>query len=237
MIRGYGSRSSSESGIVSWRAEQRKLPDFVALRRESIPRGARNPAAYGARLAKHEVVSSRLPLHACPCRSGAHVGIVAQVIRHEERALHRLRLRLIVFVSLASYLFANTNLSVVAADGIRLLGSQLSGSDAATPSQSKSTGRKNHRCKHCRSCEQVPASTTPKTPNERTPRGCPCCPTGSDGCPIPGGCATCNVAKAPCLTVGMSCEPHVECVCELVIDLHFSYDSPPREESPRPPRA
>jgi hypothetical protein len=151
--------------------------------------------------------------------------------------LRRFSLRLIVFVSLASYLLANTNLNVVAAAGIRLLGSQFLASDEATPIRSKGTGRKNHRCKHCRGCEQVPASTTSKTPDERTPRGCPCCPTGSDGCPIPGGCAMCNVAKAPCLTMHPSCDPRSEILCELVPDLHLVYDSPPRDESPRPPRA
>ncbi len=92
--------------------------------------------------------------------------------------MRRLRLKLVALTSLVAYLLANTSAGVAMESWMRTL--------ATKPAQTT--------CEHCQQChdeeEPQPAGDAP----------CPCCPEQKPGCPCPGGCVLCSVAKAPCFT-------------------------------------
>jgi hypothetical protein len=77
----------------------------------------------------------------------------------------------------------------------------------------------------------------PAAPDSPAGPSCPCCPKDPQGCPIPGGCAMCSIAKAPCVAPVPSTESTLSPTLEMVCEFSFSYLSPLSDGLQRPPRA
>ena len=98
--------------------------------------------------------------------------------------MSRARLRLIGWLGLVAFLVANPHTSTAIAACF------------APPRQSPAVQLEPagaRRC--CKHCANKARSRTPAPAKDRP--SCPCCPKGP-ACPLPGGCAQCNVAKVPC---------------------------------------
>lgn len=69
--------------------------------------------------------------------------------------------------------------------------------------------------------------------------GCPCCPKEPCGpkCPIPGGCATCNIAKIPCHVPARRITCTVACLDAGVPEPTSLYTPPSAGCLIRPPRS
>lgn len=150
-------------------------------------------------------------------------------------------LRLVSCMSLVAYLLSNTHLHLAFAGCTH---SSCAAKTAEKPTEkSKPVTTK---CKHCAK-QQQPTSEKGQTkdhdPNcpgcPDCPFGpsCPCCPNGNHPCPVPGGCAMCSVAKAPCLTVALSCDPFLGATFDTVPEVSISYVPPSSDGMIRPPKA
>jgi hypothetical protein len=120
-------------------------------------------------------------------------------------ALPRRVQRLLAWVCLGAFLAANTPTASVAAHLLATLlaGAEISGTASHgrfLPAETTAPGSIEGRMKEqCRACLE-PAEDAEDY--DFCGPCCPNCPKGPCGskCPIPGGCATCNVAKVPCAT-------------------------------------
>ena len=137
-------------------------------------------------------------------------------------------LRLVSLLSLVAYLLVNTHLNLA-------LGSFALGSPAESHGPAEANESKPAQCKHC---AQKAKSENPPPTEDRVPSdGCPCCPTDQGSCPIPGGCAMCSIAKAPCLNAILWIEVLATMSVELVPEYSYSYVTPFSDGLARPPRA
>lgn len=156
-------------------------------------------------------------------------------------------LRLVACTSLVAYLVANTHLNLALAAYVaappRLPATETTDSASEAPVTAS-------RCKHCaqrvaatkseqptKSCQQQHDQSCPGCPDCPFGPGCPCCPKGPQGCPTPGGCAMCSVAKAPCLEQIPSVEGTASPTFELVCEFSHFYLQPLCDGLQRPPRA
>jgi hypothetical protein len=156
----------------------------------------------------------------------------------------QLRLRLVSSVCLAAYLFANTHVNLA-------LGAfSTCHPEDACAAPAEANGTTFLKCHHCALKEQIaPDQNAQKHPKKGTP--CPCCPDGpldplcpccpdgpgQDSCPCPGGCAMCNVAKAPCLDLLAIFAPSGVCVGASLVEEPFLHVPPFCDGLMRPPRA
>lgn len=139
--------------------------------------------------------------------------------------MSRSLLRLVTWVSLAGYLLANTHISLAVAM-IRF--------DSCPDRERPAKPKKQRGCCHC-----AQKSVSPEKKQQTSRSDVPCCPDcPRDGrqCPIPGGCALCNVAKTSCLDPLPT--PHLgpSPIIERVPESTYSYLQPCAEGVIRPPR-
>lgn len=141
-------------------------------------------------------------------------------------------LRLVGFLAVGAYLLANSHANVVFAFFGQQNKCDFTHQHETTPG-----------CQHCAAPASEDTDADNCQPEQTCAEGCPgCLPPGhgcpQDGqkCPVPGGCALCNMAKAPCLTLlpiaDMTLFPLVGFVCEDP----FVYASPCSDGLIRPPR-
>lgn len=125
----------------------------------------------------------------------------------------RNRWRLVAFVNLVVYLFANTHIAMVAdaALSTRNTSSETAithaGTRKPTVTPDHSPKSKPSCCQKCLSKHYAEETTSHCCPHQisqeqHNDTPCPCCPEGPNQpwCPFPGGCAFCNVAKIPFTT-------------------------------------
>ena len=157
--------------------------------------------------------------------------------------MSRFCLRLVSVICLAAYLLANTHASMAMESWLRSQAKQRA-AVATVEGEAQSEPKK---CKHCsQKPEQDGNKNQQSSPDSQDcPNGpcddsdCPCCPNDSHqkGCPCPGGCALCSVAKAPCLTPSYLQFQPLNCIGECVSFESNTFPSPFRGSLDRPPRA
>ena len=151
---------------------------------------------------------------------------------------------LVVLVSLAAYFLANTNASAAIQSCIRMKAARTE--SVTTQAQEETpTESPKKKCKHCNpSADTSETTNSPSSPsdcpnNDCDDPCCPCCPENSNqkGCPCPGGCALCSVAKTPLVSsVNLdACQTH--CTGRCLVNDSSQYISPKCDGLDRPPRA
>ena len=161
--------------------------------------------------------------------------------------MSRQLLRLVSCMSLVAYFLANTHLNLVFAAFAKP--TCCAGTEATNSTGGESKENKPRKCKHCAqrdASDEAPTdkkqpknhdSNCPGCPDSPLGHSCPCCPQGDHSCPVPGGCAMCTIAKAPCLTPNVAADLSGSALFEFVPDLCFSYASPLSDSMARPPKA
>lgn len=167
------------------------------------------------------------------------------------------RHRLIACFSLLAYLFANTHAQLVLAS----CRAAQSSHDAKTE---KPAGCCAHCEKHTSPTrKQGTANTSPTRkrgsvntsstrergtfnnndrPSDMSPADvpsapvCPCCPNDGRDCSLPGGCALCSVAKAPCMNAPAAPAAVFEFLCDYIVEFRSNYVPPFCDGLIRPPR-
>lgn len=170
----------------------------------------------------------------------------------------RFRLRLVVLVTLVSYLLASGHASL-ALCAIGAVHERPLSTSGLTVKQSEQTPDEEQKpapcCKHCnakKTTQQQETSENVQTTHEPVqeaptpcqdsddPRdeSCPCCPKGPGGnpCHLPGGCAYCNVAKIPCVVEPSASLEGCVCLGEACCELPILYISPSGGSLIRPPK-
>lgn len=107
-------------------------------------------------------------------------------------------MRLVSWLCMVAFFAANTHANITLAALFHV--KQPSQQPRARADEASTTfGIPSTSCKYC--AKKAVADPTAASPQERSPccPNCPDCPKGPCGphCPCPGGCALCNIAKAP----------------------------------------
>jgi len=159
-------------------------------------------------------------------------------------------LRPVACLSLAAYLFANTAAGSALSIHLQKTDSCRDENAAAVSTDPEPTDPAPPRCKHCAKFRrQAPPeqhtegpeccseeSSHPESPQEPADSSCPCCPKGPP-CPVPGGCAICNIAKVPCLATALLALLPPLCAGASLIESPPLYLPPSGDELIRPPRS
>ncbi len=157
-------------------------------------------------------------------------------------------LRLVSCLSLVAYLLANTHLNLALA---ACAPPACTGKAANKAEDETDTKPATNKCQHC--AKHNPASphkeiqakgklaqhdpACPGCPDCPSGPSCPCCPHQDPSCPVPGGCALCNIAKAPCLTPLFALDASAPLFIGYVVEYTSAHVPPFCDELTRPPRA
>ncbi len=163
--------------------------------------------------------------------------------------MRRWCLRLVSCLSLVAYLLANTHLNLALAACVPPAHTCQAGHEASTkPTETKPAKSK---CRHCAK-QKASAPDSPSTgktkPAQHDPScsgspdwpsgpSCPCCPRQDRSCPVPGGCAMCNIAKALCLAPLFSLDSSTPIFIGYVVEYTFAHLPPFCDGLIRPPKA
>lgn len=148
--------------------------------------------------------------------------------------MNRILGKLVAFATLGAYFFLNTNLSLALAFYPQ----------SAAPTCANAE-REGNAPKGCSRCSKKSAQTTPvptscpdkeRSQNSTEPK-CPNCPCDGKHCPVPGGCASCNPAKVPCLLPPSLIGQSTELVGVLDFCHDFMFLPPFLDSQVRPPRS
>jgi hypothetical protein len=159
------------------------------------------------------------------------------------------RSRLVAWVSLVSYLLANTHAGSAMAPREHPPCHAEKPAEPAGPHHHEEGELECQDCDHHAShsttsptsaCTDEEHTTPTPDARGRELRGtCPCCPKSpcDSSCPCPGGCAMCNVAKTPCVSTETPIPLPTDWLGDKVIEMSFSYVPPVPHGLIRPPRA
>lgn len=187
-----------------------------------------------------------------PLQRRAGKAIVKAASSNGISGMSRRKLRLVSGLSLVAYLLTQTHANQVLA-GLGRSCAAVGRSCAAavttmTPADQQSTARP---CQHCARQAAAGKSERPTAPpaDSHAPTypdssehpfapgvPCPGCPCGDQTCPMPGGCAMCSVAKAPCLTAPPTADWAAPWVGELTFEASLFHVPPLCDGLMRPPR-
>lgn len=156
---------------------------------------------------------------------------------------------LVTWSSLVAYVLGNTHLHLAFAH----LSAPRARQDDTVQVQNAATQSRTRGncCARCRAVaspsverQQTPApergspvqpALADRDPAAATP--CSCCPGSERCCPIPGGCAMCNVAKTPCAAVPPPRETDPAALETSLPEALCLYRSPPGDGVSHPPKA